>query len=249
MDLHIKGILAIATCALFVGADITSYVPQLTLSPIVGTVTSTTFVLDKPQCVFGNTGNQVWLLVARSNVSANVVLTPPSMYSSFATKGYYHVPFGTESLYHCSNTAEYIRVGDTAQCNDNTNCNGPLPDPGPYRVKYLVMNNNAVVSQSLWSQQITLLTGKSSSQLDTWPGRRSGGMIVLTSILSVLMGILTLCLFAAFFVGCKKMCQKKSTEEKSIVIVNENTKNYKTHYSSTIRHQTDPLSSPEPKTA
>ncbi|OCT95015.1 uroplakin-3b [Xenopus laevis] len=250
MDFHIKVILAIATCALSVGADITTYVPQLTLMPIQGSVTSTTFTLDKPQCIFGSRTNQVWLLVARSNVSVsitNAMLKPPSMYSSFPTQGYYHVPLGTEASYPCSNTADYIRVGDTVYCTDNTYCNAPLPDSGPYRVKFVVMNNNALVSSSLWSGLITLRTGKNPSTIDTWPGRRSGGMIVLTSILSLLMGILTLCLTAAFFVGCKGMSRKKGTKENSIIQADQNTKNYKTHYSSTIRHQPDPPSSPEPK--
>ena len=39
--------------------------------------------------------------------------------------------------------------------------------------------------------------GKSPGSIDTWPGRRSGDMIVITSILSSLAGLLLLAFLAA----------------------------------------------------
>ncbi|KAG8451725.1 hypothetical protein GDO86_003789 [Hymenochirus boettgeri] len=223
------------------GADVASYVPQITLMAIEGKITSTTFALDKPQCIFGNTGNAVWLLVARNNVSLSITnqqLISLSPYSSFSTNGYYHVQFSIESSYTCSNTPDYIRVGNEANCLDIKFCNGPLQDSGPYRVKFVVLNGNNLVSASSWSYSITLVTGKSPSTIDTWPGKRSGGMIVLTSILSVLIAILTGCLVAAFLSGCKKICIKKVKEENPLVQAGGNTNNYKTHYASTHRETT-----------
>lgn len=42
-----------------------------------------------------------------------------------------------------------------------------------------------------------MCAGKSPGSIDTWPGRRSGDMIVITSILSSLAGLLLLAFLAA----------------------------------------------------
>lgn len=44
---------------------------------------------------------------------------------------------------------------------------------------------------------IAVCAGKPPGSIDTWPGRRSGDMIVITSILSSLAGLLLLALLAA----------------------------------------------------
>ena len=42
-----------------------------------------------------------------------------------------------------------------------------------------------------------MCAGKSPGSIDTWPGRRSGDVIVITSILSSLAGLLLLAFLAA----------------------------------------------------
>ncbi|XP_028584270.2 uroplakin-3a [Podarcis muralis] len=86
-----------------------------------------------------------------------------------------------------------VRVGDDATCLYDPNfldaCNPPLSQDTAYRFKYVLVDSTAGVmkDQTPWSQPIRTRKLKWSSTIDTWPGRRSGGMIVITSILSVLM--------------------------------------------------------------
>lgn len=46
-----------------------------------------------------------------------------------------------------------------------------------------------------------MLTGKDPAGIDTWPGGRSGCMIVITSILSVLLALVVAALIGAFIIG------------------------------------------------
>ncbi|KAG8438620.1 hypothetical protein GDO86_004979 [Hymenochirus boettgeri] len=92
-------------------------------------------------------------------------------------------------------TATTVRVGSDVGCLTDPNfkgiCNAPLQSNTGYRFKYLFMDiNNAVISETDWSPPIVTVNGNPSSTIDTWPGRRSGGMIVLTSILSTLVFII-----------------------------------------------------------
>ncbi|XP_075051210.1 uroplakin-3b isoform X2 [Mixophyes fleayi] len=215
----------------------TSYIPQLTNSPIPGRVTTTTFVLDKPQCLFNQSSNNlVWLFVAYSTVTlSDNMLAGAAPYSSFSTNRYYRTYRTLEKAFPCSTTPDYIRVGDQTVCSDPDNCNGPLNSPGPYRVKFVVLDSTGkLIDQTGWSNPITLRTGKSSSVIDTWPGRRSGGMIVITSILSVLLAIFLACLIGTFIIGSKNaFCSKKTGKEKTVVQQEIDMKNYKTHHMQT----------------
>ncbi|XP_072496380.1 uroplakin-3b isoform X2 [Notamacropus eugenii] len=92
-----------------------------------------------------------------------------------------------------------LRVGSDTSCLRNLSqeyCNAPLLVPGPYSVKFLVMDNNSQPkAETLWSEPITLNQGKEPRSIDMWPGRRSGSMIVITSILSTFAGLLVLAFF------------------------------------------------------
>ncbi|XP_040192801.1 uroplakin-3b [Rana temporaria] len=218
-----------------VAADLTSYVPQLTNSPILGRVTTSTFALDKPQCLFGkNSSNTVWLVVATSTASVgDSLLQAKTSYRDFSTTGYYHTYAHDETFYNCTSTPEYMRVGGDSVCSvTDTYCNKYLPQ-GTYKVKFVVFNNtNILIDQTKWSNLITLSAGKDPAGIDTWPGGRSGCMIVITSILSVLLALVVAALIGAFIIGRKNLpCFTQKTQSKPKTMPQEiDLKNYKTHH-------------------
>ncbi|XP_040278214.1 uroplakin-3b [Bufo bufo] len=222
-----------------VAADYSFYTPQLTAKSLPGKITATTFVLDKPRCVFNKTSNDaVWLIVANSAVVGeltDIKLSDIPLYSLSATSSYYRILGDSESTYPCNNEAEFIRVGNDASCFGISNCNGPLLFPGQYQVKFIVVNSIGVrVDQTSWSPIITLSQGKASSSIDTWPGRRSGGMIVITSILSILLATFVVCLIGTFIVGRKNIICCKKTENKEYPVPQAlNMKDYRTHKKAT----------------
>ncbi|XP_045848507.1 uroplakin-3b isoform X3 [Meles meles] len=95
-----------------------------------------------------------------------------------------------------------LRVGNDPGCLADLlqppYCNSPLPSPGPYRVKFLLMDaRGSPQAETRWSDPITLHQGKSPASIDMWPGRRSGAMIIITAVLSSLAGLLLLAFLAA----------------------------------------------------
>ncbi|KAI4545791.1 hypothetical protein MG293_002346 [Ovis ammon polii] len=103
--------------------------------------------------------------------------------------------------------AYLIKVGTNGTCLSDPNfqglCNPPLSAATEYRFKYVLVNMSSglVQDQTLWSDPIRTnrrwamqCPGSDRlppavtpySAIDTWPGRRSGGMIVITSILGSL---------------------------------------------------------------
>ncbi|XP_063813236.1 uroplakin-3b [Pseudophryne corroboree] len=222
-----------------VTADLSSYIPQLTNSPIPGRVTATTLALDTPQCLFNQSStNTVWLIVANSTVAAqlnNTSLAIPVPYSPLISQGYYRTLGKAENTFPCLNSAQYIRVGDDTACSDPSNCNGPLPSPGSYQVKFIVLNSAGMLSdQTSWSGVISLHQGKSSSIIDTWPGGRSGAMIVITSILSILLAAFLACLIGVFIVGRKgtgkPISKTVETTEKPVKTQEIDLKDYRMHH-------------------
>ncbi|XP_067387135.1 uroplakin-3a isoform X2 [Emydura macquarii macquarii] len=98
-----------------------------------------------------------------------------------------------------------FRMGDDVTCLYDPNfpgvCNPPLAEDTTYRFKYLLVDVVAglVKEQTPWSDPMKTKRIKQSSTIDTWPGRRSGGMIVITSILSTLMFFLVVGFLASIF--------------------------------------------------
>ncbi|XP_045410833.1 LOW QUALITY PROTEIN: uroplakin-3a [Lemur catta] len=88
--------------------------------------------------------------------------------------------------------AYLVRVGANSTCLWDPNfqglCNPPLSAATEYRFKYVLVNmtTGLVQDQTLWSDPIRTKWLTPHSVIDTWPGRRSGGMIVITSILGSL---------------------------------------------------------------
>ncbi|XP_066217390.1 uroplakin-3a [Saccopteryx leptura] len=88
--------------------------------------------------------------------------------------------------------AYLIRVGTNGTCLSDPNfqglCNPPLSPATAYRFKYVLVNMSTglVQAHTLWSDPIWTNQLSPHLAIDTWPGRRSGGMIVITSILGSL---------------------------------------------------------------
>ncbi|KAM9001211.1 uroplakin-3b [Sarcophilus harrisii] len=191
------------------GLDQIPYTPQISSRTLEGKVTSTTFSLDQPRCVFtehANSTDAIWLVVAFSNATKNfqnpkTAAEIPS-YANLPTSFYYMTLKLSPDFYPCEEKdIAVLRVGSDTNCLQNLSqeyCNAPLPAPGPYSVKFLVMDSKGQPkAETRWSDPITLNQGRAPSSIDTWPGRRSGCMIVITSILSVLAGLLVLAFFVA----------------------------------------------------
>nr|KAF6387619.1 hypothetical protein mMyoMyo1_008093 [Myotis myotis] len=112
-------------------------------------------------------------------------LTPCSDVPSLDTVG--DVARASEIL-----NAYLIRVGDNGTCLWDPNFQGlynpPLSAATEYRFKYVLvsMSSGLVQDQTLWSDPIRTNRITRYLAIDTWPGRLSGGMIVLTSILGSL---------------------------------------------------------------
>ncbi|XP_068945270.1 uroplakin-3b [Petaurus breviceps papuanus] len=213
-DPHLLLLLLLINNHMGTSLDHIPYIPQISSQALEGKVTSSTFSLDQPRCIFtdhANSTDAIWLVVAFSNATKDF-LNPETVaeipsYNKLLTSFYYvtlklspdHYPCETEDI-------AILRVGSDTSCLRNLSqeyCNAPLPVPGPYSVKFLVMDNNSQPkAETQWSNPITLnqegasvTPGKEPQSIDTWPGRRSGCMIVITSVLSTLAGLLVLAFF------------------------------------------------------
>lgn len=191
--------------------ELIPYKPQITAWDLGGKVTATTFSLEQPRCVFdghASPNDTIWLVVAFSNASRDfrnpqtLAMIPAS--PQLLTNGHYMtLPLSLEQL-PCEDLTDgnrglsVLRVGNDFGCHQQRYCNAPLPRPGPYSVKFLLMEaSGPSKAETKWSDPIYLDQGKSPASIDTWPGRRSGSMIVITSVLSALAGLLLLAFLAA----------------------------------------------------
>uniref|UniRef100_K7FJX3 Uroplakin 3B n=1 Tax=Pelodiscus sinensis TaxID=13735 RepID=K7FJX3_PELSI len=142
---------------------------------------------------------------------------------------------GTSSLnYPCEKSSGQItvlRVGNETGCVSDTtrpDCNGPLPGLGPYRVKFLAMSPvTGPTAETRWSDPILLKAGKDPATIDTWPGKRSAGMIVITTILSILLAILLACFIAALTYRCMDIAESTEIMGKQDPVT---VKRYNTHH-------------------
>ncbi|XP_012584576.1 PREDICTED: uroplakin-3b [Condylura cristata] len=193
--------------------ELIPYTPQITAWDLEGKVTASTFSLEQPRCVLdrhASAADTIWLVVAFSNASTGFqnprTLAEIPTYPQLRIYGHYMtMPLSLDQL-PCEDRvrggriAPVLRVGNDPSClpDQSPFCNAPLPGPGPYRVKFLLMDaKGSPQAETRWSTPITLHLGKSPHSIDTWPGRRSGDMIVIASILSSLAGLLLLAFLAA----------------------------------------------------
>uniref|UniRef100_A0A8B9EQ06 Uroplakin 3B n=1 Tax=Anser cygnoides TaxID=8845 RepID=A0A8B9EQ06_ANSCY len=150
------------------------YVPRVPPGALLGKVTATTFALERPCCVFdrlANTSDAVWLVVAFANASATF-RNPPSradvpLYEGLPTAHAYMTLETAAAAYACSAPGPTVlRVGGDTACggqHGQAACNGPLPSPGPYRVKFLVMDCHGPKAETRWSDPILLRRGTGGS--------------------------------------------------------------------------------------
>ncbi|XP_072209978.1 uroplakin-3b-like protein 1 [Excalfactoria chinensis] len=190
------------------GLDTLKYKPILAKSSLGGLVTGSTFVLEQPRCIFEDNTASIWLVVATAagkehfNDSAQPGMPEwsfqrfPTNTSSYLTLGamWYHYPCLTPST-----EITVLRVGSETSCVDDTsvpNCNGPLPNPGPFWVKFLALNASGPVATTQWSEPIELMRARPIPSSSGAGGGRSGAMITITAILSVLLAVLLAALLA-----------------------------------------------------
>ncbi|CAM2103942.1 uroplakin-3b [Caretta caretta] len=197
------------------------YTPQITAKSLEGKLTATTFTLDQPICIFDqyvNGTDDIWLVVAFTNATSHFknptskIQIPP--YQKLSTALHYMTLKNSIAFYPCAENraASVLRVGSDTSCKDDRSleyCNGPLPHPGPYRVKFLILDTNGSKAETRWSQQIMLKQGRKARSIDTWPGRRSGTMVVITSILSSFIGILVILFLCTVAYECFKLWRRE----------------------------------------
>ncbi|NWV40803.1 UPK3B protein, partial [Grantiella picta] len=185
-------------------ADQLGYTPTLTQTPSLEAVTTaSTFVLEQPRCVFDSYGNaDIWLVVALAKATSTFNNTarpgtPETAYQLFpGSVSAYMTLNATLANYPCPKPAGEItvlRVGSETSCAGDEarpTCNGPLPNPGPYRVKFLALQGSEPVAETVWSESITLRTAEPPSSISTTGKGHSAGMIAITTILSILFAIL-----------------------------------------------------------
>lgn len=231
-----------------VNLELIPYTPQITARDLEGKVTATTFSLEQPRCVLdshASAASTVWLVVAFSNASRGfqnptTLAAIPASPQLLTTDGHYMtLPLSLEQL-PCEEdpmgdgSIPVLRVGNDPDCLTGLHqpgyCNAPLPGPGPYRVKFLLMDaRGSPQAETRWSDPIALQQGKSPGSIDTWPGRRHGDMIVITSILSSLAGLLLLAFLAASTVRFSSLWWPEEAPEQ-LRIGSFRGKRYMTHH-------------------
>ncbi|XP_075712065.1 uroplakin-3a [Rhinoderma darwinii] len=167
--------------------------------------TQNTITLEKPYCFYTATSSATVALYVVKNSAVNMAIISTNNY--YSTAGGTAAPYvaGTFANPNCADNPtiadvnKYVyRVGSDESCFNTPYCNGPLANNTAYRFMYVFFDaSNPSLDQSEWSAPITTKQGKLSASIDTWPGGRSGGMIVLTSILSVLTFLVLAGLVAA----------------------------------------------------
>ncbi|KAL7987039.1 hypothetical protein Chor_005958 [Crotalus horridus] len=74
------------------------------------------------------------------------------------------------------------------------------------------MNSSGPKAETGWSSPIRLTKAKIWKTIDTWPGRRSGDMIVITVILSALCGVITIGFLSTIGYECFKLWRHGPSE-------------------------------------
>ncbi|XP_016054551.1 PREDICTED: uroplakin-3b-like protein [Miniopterus natalensis] len=187
------------------GLERINYVPQLSSATLAGTLTQSTFTLEQPRGQFSHLNisdfDPIWLVVAQSNASQNFIapqrVEDTPVPADLPQRGYYLTMMASRALYPGSqpgNQLRVLRVGNDTGCFPTTRgCNHPLPGPGPYRVKFLVMSDRGPVAETEWSSD-TLL--QQAEALQATPGLQSTGTVVIIATLSVLLAVLLTTLLA-----------------------------------------------------
>ncbi|NXJ82060.1 UPK3L protein, partial [Trogon melanurus] len=220
------------------GLDKYTYKPKLVGSTLGGRTTATTFVLEQPRCVFSQDQAVIWLVVTLSNAIStfNDTVgpgTPERAFQRFPVNATAYMTLNTTLLnYPCPKPPGEIavlRVGSETTCASDESrptCNGPLPGPGPYRVKFLALEGTEPVAETDWSDAITLRTAQPLSSISAKDGHHGAGMIALTTILSILFAILLAGLVAMLVFWGSDACDSSTFSKQEAVSV----RRYNTHH-------------------
>ncbi|NXK17921.1 UPKL2 protein, partial [Arenaria interpres] len=213
--------------------------PNLTDSLLGGRTTASTFVLEQPRCVFTNLRDDtvIWLVVALPEAVANFSNEvkpggPGREFQKFPNSTLAYMTLNTTILnYPCDNSRDItvLRVGSETSCAKDASrptCNGPLPGPGPYQVKFLALDGSEPVAQTEWSNLIFLRKAQPPSSIPLMTSGHSAGMIALTAILSILFAILLAGLVATLLWGSEAGGVSSTFSKPEVVSV----RRYNTHH-------------------
>ncbi|XP_063198163.1 uncharacterized protein LOC134518843 [Chroicocephalus ridibundus] len=214
--------------------------PVLASSSLGGQKTTSTFVLDQPRCVFTNVSKDtvIWLVVADPRAVPDFDNSvepggPGREFQQFLNSTFAYMTLNTTILnYPCPKNPgdiTVLRVGSETRCakdKKRPTCNGPLPGPGPYQVKFLALDGSKPVAQTAWSEPITLSTAQPSGNIPVPGSGHSAGMIALTSILSILFAILLAGLVAMLLWGSDASSGSSTFSKPEAVTV----RRYNTHH-------------------
>ncbi|XP_048448984.1 uroplakin-3a-like [Rhincodon typus] len=246
-----------------------NFKPEVSLtSDLLVIRTATTITLSKPICLFTN-GTIVEVFGVQANSTSLPNEIGPTIKNYQQTRGGATGPYRAASFVIATCTSspfmastdptriqaeidEYLfRAGNDVQClNQVSNppeiCNAPLEAGATYRFKYAVRNEStkAIEVETLWSDSISLLQVVEPTILSISPGGRTGGMVVITTILSILLFLL-LCAFATMLIF-------KFWGSKELVTVEQSVpRTYTTHvrnkgYSDRIYSQASKPDAPQP---
>ncbi|XP_036995067.2 uroplakin-3b-like protein 1 [Artibeus jamaicensis] len=217
--LLVPPVLLLICLRLGTGLEHINCVPQLSSATLAGTLTQSTFTLEQPRGQFSHLNisdlDPIWLVVAHSNAFRN--FTAPQRVedspvpADFPQRGYYLTLMANRALYPSSqpgNQLRVLRVGNDTSCLPTTRgCNHPLPGPGPYRVKFLVMSDKGPVAETEWSNDTHLLQAEA---FQAAPGSRSAGAVVIIALLSVLVSVLLSVLLTLLIYSCYDTCGSTS---------------------------------------
>ncbi|NWR53174.1 UPK3L protein, partial [Regulus satrapa] len=205
-----------------------------------GVTTASTFVLDQPRCIFDNYGNaDIWLVVALEDAISTFNNTagpgtPETAFQSFPDPVRAYMTLNaTLAHYPCpkpDGDIAVLRVGSETSCAQDASrptCNGPLPGPGPYRVKFLALEGSVPVAETVWSEPIMLRTAKPPSSIATTGSGHSAGMIAITTILSILLAVLLAGLVAMLVFWRSESCGGSSSFSKPESVT---VRRYNTHH-------------------
>ncbi|XP_015450078.1 uroplakin-3b-like protein 2 isoform X1 [Pteropus alecto] len=202
-----------------IGLESISYVPRLSSGTLAGKCTQSTFTLEQPRGRFSHLNisdlDPIWLVVAHSNAARNFTapqrLEDIPVPADFSQRGYYLTLMANRALYQGGqpgNQLQVLRVGNDTSCSPTTRgCNHPLPGPGPYRVKFLVMSDRGSVAETEWSSETHLKQGmRPAVALQATPGPQGAGTVVIMAILSVLLTVLLTALLTLLIYTCYDSC-------------------------------------------
>ncbi|KAB0392496.1 hypothetical protein E2I00_015573, partial [Balaenoptera physalus] len=182
-----------------------SYVPQFSSATLAGRLTQSTFTLEQPRGQFSHLNisdfDAIWLVLAHSNGGpegsrgrccrgcgqrlSGLRVEDTPVPANFPQTGYYVTLRANRALYpggQPGNQLRVLHVGNDTRCSPMTRgCNHPLPGPGPYRVKFLVVRDRGPMAETEWSSETRL---QQAEALQAAPGPQSAGTVAIVAILS-----------------------------------------------------------------